>query len=146
MQIERISYRKTFNLGNYSSESIGVDILLNEGEDAKQALEEAKKLVIEYHKENNPQIYEEQDYEGMGTSIEDCMAAKYVDSGNKFVGQSQAIKPSNPSPQKLSQEETIIRDIHTCKDITTLNAYKLIAKNNPTIKQHFESKMSELSL
>jgi hypothetical protein len=52
MTIDRISYQKTFNLGNYSSERIGVDMVLNEGEDAKFALSECKKLVEEYHRES----------------------------------------------------------------------------------------------
>lgn len=58
---------------------------------------------------------------------------------------------SNPLPQtlstqpKLSQEETIIRDIHTCTELKTLQAYKLIAKNNPTIQEHYTAKLSELS-
>ena len=52
MHIQTINYQKTFNLGNYSSEKIGVEIVLNAGEDAKQALDTAKALVEEYHKEN----------------------------------------------------------------------------------------------
>ena len=130
MKIDKVSYQKTFNLGNYSSERIGVDILLNEGEDAKEALATAKQLVTEYHKENNPQIYEEQE-EG-------------ILIGEPFRNSTQIVQqPAAPIP-KLSQEETIIRDIHTCTELKTLQAYKLIAKNNPKIQEHYTAKLSEL--
>ena len=59
MHIQTINYQKTFNLGNYSSEKIGVEIVLNAGEDAKQALDTAKALVEEYHKENFKEIAQE---------------------------------------------------------------------------------------
>lgn len=50
MQIEKISYHKTFNLGNYSNEKIGVDILLAPGENPLDAFAEAKKQVEKSHK------------------------------------------------------------------------------------------------
>jgi organic radical activating enzyme len=52
MHIEKVNYQKVFNLGSYQSERIGVELVLNKGEDAKFALEEAKKLVEEFHQEN----------------------------------------------------------------------------------------------
>ena len=52
MHIQVINYQRTFNLGNYASEKIGVEVAINAGEDAKEALETAKSLVEEYHKEN----------------------------------------------------------------------------------------------
>ena len=50
MHIQVINYQRTFNLGNYASEKIGVEVAINAGEDAKEALETAKSLVEEYHK------------------------------------------------------------------------------------------------
>jgi hypothetical protein len=66
MHIQVINYQRTFNLGNYASEKIGVEVAINAGEDAKEALETAKSLVEEYHKENVAKLkdlgyfYEEQ--------------------------------------------------------------------------------------
>jgi hypothetical protein len=59
MHIQTVNYQKTFNLGNYSSEKIGVEIVLNAGEDAKKALDTAKELVEEYHKENFKEVNQE---------------------------------------------------------------------------------------
>jgi hypothetical protein len=50
MQIEKVSYHKTFNLGNYSNERIGVDIVLAPGESPLDAFAEAKKQVEKSHK------------------------------------------------------------------------------------------------
>ena len=49
MKIERISYHKTFNLGNYSNEKIGIDIAIAEGEDPLEAFAQAKKQVEKSH-------------------------------------------------------------------------------------------------
>ncbi len=50
MQIEKVSYHKTFNLGNYSNEKIGADIILAPDENPLDAFAEAKKQVEKSHK------------------------------------------------------------------------------------------------
>ena len=57
MRIDRINYQKTFNLGNYCSEKVGVEMEVEPGE-ANKALDEAKKFVEDWHKSNNPQLYD----------------------------------------------------------------------------------------
>lgn len=49
MTIEKISYHKTFNLGNYSNEKIGIDVLLGPDESPLDAFAEAKKQVEKSH-------------------------------------------------------------------------------------------------
>lgn len=49
MHIEKVSYHKTFNLGNYSNEKIGLDIVLAPGDDPLEAFAEAKKQVEKSH-------------------------------------------------------------------------------------------------
>jgi hypothetical protein len=50
MNIERISYHKTFNLGNYSNEKIGIDIAVGEGENPIEVFAEAKRQVEKSHR------------------------------------------------------------------------------------------------
>lgn len=50
MKIQTIQYHKVFNLGNYSNEKIGVDVVIAEGEDPLDAFAEAKRLVEKSHK------------------------------------------------------------------------------------------------
>ena len=45
MKATKIKYEKTFNLGNYSNEVIGVEIELADGETAKDAIEKARRYV-----------------------------------------------------------------------------------------------------
>ena len=56
MKITEITYNRTFNLGNFNSERIGVKVDINEGESASEALETAKQLVEETHKNNYPNL------------------------------------------------------------------------------------------
>ena len=44
MHIQTIIYQRTFNLGNYSSEKIGVEFAINQGESANKALDIAQKI------------------------------------------------------------------------------------------------------
>ena len=50
MQIEKISYHKTFNLGNYSNEKIGIDIVVGPEENPTEVFAEAKRQVEKSHK------------------------------------------------------------------------------------------------
>ena len=52
MEFRTINYQKTFNLGNYQSERIGVEIVLEQGESANKAIDLAKQFVEECHLNN----------------------------------------------------------------------------------------------
>lgn len=56
MYIEKVSYKRTYNLGNFSSEVIGVEFALNKDESEVVALERAKQIVEETHKKNYPNL------------------------------------------------------------------------------------------
>lgn len=56
MTPERVSYQKTFNLGSYQSERIGVDMLLSPGDDPEEALKQCKAMVESFHIETIPVI------------------------------------------------------------------------------------------
>ena len=45
MKVLKINYSKVFSLGNYENEKIGIEIEINEGEDATIAMAAAKKFV-----------------------------------------------------------------------------------------------------
>lgn len=49
--ITKVTYRKTYNLGSFQSEAIGVEMELNENEDPLTAFREMNKLTDEYHAE-----------------------------------------------------------------------------------------------
>lgn len=53
MKATKIKYEKTFNLGNYSNEVIGVEIELADGETAKDAIEKAREYVNKLQYDNS---------------------------------------------------------------------------------------------
>lgn len=58
MRVDRINYQKTFNLGNYTSERVGLEAELESGDDAQLCILELKKQVELIAKVNNPNIGE----------------------------------------------------------------------------------------
>ena len=79
MNIKTVYYQKTFNLGNYNSERIGVEVALNEGENAGEALDTARNLVEEYHsKIQKPETEQEKcvTYDDPLECINDCTTLK----------------------------------------------------------------------
>jgi len=104
MHINQISYQKTFNLGNYSSERIGVEIVINEGEDAKEALNTAKALVEEYHKQS-------------ANDLPQCL--QYAFPEPSTTDPLPTIQTSEQLPEW--REQTLEEQIRSCTDITVLN-------------------------
>lgn len=49
MKATKVIYEKTFNLGNYQNEVIGIEIELAEGEKASEAMDMAKRFVEAKH-------------------------------------------------------------------------------------------------
>ena len=121
MHIEKVNYQKTFNLGNYSSEKIGVELCLNAGEDAKEALNVAKELVEEYHKEN---------------------VAKLKELGF-FLPEQEPIEVIERSQPKSLAEKTK-PFIDACKTVEELKAWELMSKNNPELADYYEKKLHSI--
>lgn len=118
MHIQTINYQKTFNLGNYSSERIGVEISINAGEDAKEALETAKQLVEEFHKESKSQ---------------EPVSEPYSEPV-------QVIKTQ--SPKTLAEKTKHFIDL--CKSKQELKAWELMCKNNSELKEYYDQKFKTL--
>lgn len=84
MKATKIKYEKTFNLGNYSNEVIGVEVELGEGENALTAIEAARDYVnkVQRHAkdveilnamESNPGRYDVAAYKQAQKNCEDSL-------------------------------------------------------------------------
>lgn len=115
MQIEKVSYHKTFNLGNYSNEKIGIDIVLAPGEDPLDAFAEAKKQVEKSHRffQELPRYEQAQkvvdnpdDYTGRemkaAQDIIKAFEANYPDFISKFIPVSRQLKEA---PEEYSYRD-----------------------------------------
>jgi hypothetical protein len=120
MQITTVNYTRTFNLGNYSSEKIGVELSINEGESANQALDVAKDLVEEYHKKNVIRLKEL----------------------NFFY--EEKIEEIIPTQSKETLTEKTKKFIDSCKTKEELKAWELMSKSNPELLKHYNNKLKSL--
>lgn len=115
MKVDRISYQKVFPLGMYINERIGLEIQLDDGEDATIALSKAKAMVESFHIENNKGLYVEVNQE--------------------------AIPIQKPEEIRIG---LLIQDIESCKDIKTLESYKLLVKGKPDFQKAYDNKLKQL--
>jgi hypothetical protein len=125
MHIQTINYTRTFNLGNYSSEKIGVEFALNPGESANKALDNARELVEEYHKKSLKQIEE---------------------AGFYFEQDEPIIEKIIPTQSKKTLTEKTKDFIDSCNTIEDLKAWELMSKNNPELQEHYNNKLNNLKL
>ena len=123
MHIQTINYTRTFNLGNYSSEKIGVEFALNPGESADKALDNARQLVEEYHKKSVKQIEE---------------------AGLYFEQDEPIVEKVIPTQSKNTLTERTKEFINSCKTKQELKAWELMCKNNPELMEYYNNKLNNL--
>ena len=124
MTITTVSYQKTYNLGNYSSERIGVEVSINEGENAMEALDTAKKLCQEFHEKNNP---EPPQSSVVSVPFEEIAAIQPPKIDKKTA--------------KEQQEQKLIDDINSCTELKVLESYRLIAKSNKKLQTTYDYRL-----
>jgi hypothetical protein len=121
MHIQTVNYTRTFNLGNYSSEKIGVEFSLNQGESANKALDIARELVEEYHKQNVIRLKE------LGYFYDEQVPEEVI-----------------PTQSKKTLAEKTKDFIDSCKTKEELKAWELMSKNNPELLKHYNNKLNTL--
>jgi hypothetical protein len=126
MHIQTVSYTRTFNLGNYSSEKIGVEFALNQGESANKALDVARELVEQYHSENVKRLSKLREFLGISDS--------YQEEINEMI----------PTQSKKTLAEKTKDFIDSCKTKEELKAWELMSKSNPELLQHYNNKLNTL--
>ena len=125
MHIQTINYTRTFNLGNYSSEKIGVEFALNEGESANKALDYARELVEQYHSENVKRLKELSEF--CGVPYNDVVYEEVI-----------------PTQSKKTLAEKTKEFINSCKTKDELKSWELMAKSNPDLMEVYNTKLKSL--
>lgn len=124
MEFEKVSYQRVFNLGNYESVRIGADVLINPGEDAKQALNTAKEFVEQWHKENSN-------------------VSNYADHTPEIPIIPLRFKEGSMEIQ--IKEGTLYEQIKSCTSKAVLKAvYEKIVKGKPELEEIYQAKLKEL--
>ena len=123
MRITTINYRHTYNIGNYSSESIGFEATVDEREDEQQALATLKQLAHKFHLESNKELY---------APIE-------------TVADSPAVPVQQVSALDNDVRFDLIHAISTCTEIKVLETYRLMVKNDKQAQEVYQSQLNKLS-
>ena len=124
MHIQTINYTRTFNLGNYSSEKIGVEFALNQGESANKALDVARELVEQYHAEN---VKRQNDFYDETLWVNRILGTEVV-----------------PTQSKQTLAEKTKAFIDSCKTKEELKAWELMSKSNPELLEYYNNKLNTL--
>ena len=124
-KITSVSYAKLYNLGLFQNERVGVEASIDDGEDPKIVMGFLKKLANEFHYESNKELYEMK-----GMKVTDIQEGEPI------------VQLTNP---RTDQVQSIINDIGTCTELKTLEAYRLIAKNNPEIQTAYDNQLKKLN-
>lgn len=61
MSYYKVIFAKLYANSAFLNERIGIEILVEQGQDPKEALQEAKRISDEFHKESNPELYKHND-------------------------------------------------------------------------------------
>lgn len=117
MRISTISYTKVYPLGQYTNEKICVELIVEKGDNAKQALQEAKALADEFHKENLKNVPE------IG-----------------FEEPAEMIQTQSPK-SLIEKTKAFIDD---CKTLEELKAWEFMAKSKVELKEYYDNKMLKL--
>lgn len=122
MPITSVSYQRTYTVGPYMTEKIGVEASVDEGQDPKFVLAELKKLTDEVHEANNPHLQ-----------------------------QTDAPLPPEPAvlPEiKVDRPpvDMILDGIMNAKDGSDLSGYKLLIKNNQKWTDAYQKRAKELGI
>jgi hypothetical protein len=128
MHIQTVSYTRTFNLGNYSSEKIGVEFSLNAGDSANKALDHARELVEQYHAENVKR--QKELYESIVYPLEAPIA----------LYKEEII----PTQTKQTLAEKTKAFIDSCKTKEELKAWELMSKSNLELLEYYNNKLNTL--
>lgn len=138
MKITTVNYQKVFPLGQYINERIGVEIQVDPDESEVDALREAKRIVEQFHKDNNPQLYTE-------TTVHNN--SQFEDSPNAPWNLRKADEQPPYTPK--TQPHSTIEAINSCTTLKVLQEFDLIVKNMsskyPEIKEAYDNKLKQLT-
>ena len=150
MKVTSISYQKTFNLGNYQSERLGVEVEVGEYEYADELMKEAKELVEKMHRDGNPGLYIQVNTqfanpEQRGTEERIVQSVQQVSVVGEPLPQ-QVMKAMTPEEKKKASIQNYIEVIKIARSEKALSLYKAMVEreNNPELTEAYNNKLSEL--
>jgi len=119
----KISYQRTYSIGPYLTEKIGLEDEVPDGIDPLQVFQQLKEMSDKAHEELNPHLQ------------------------NPTPVQSDIVygKPVAEVPRTREDElASIINEINTCTDLKVLKTYSLLMKVYPEAQSEYDKKLQSL--
>lgn len=116
MTIKTVNYSKIFAISSFLNERIGIEIEINEGEDAKMALSVAKSLAEEFHKESNPDLYKFNDVPLTADETADIAAMALCETPEKLGREFKNRLTKNTKPYYMDRLKTLTNGFSTHAD------------------------------
>jgi hypoxanthine phosphoribosyltransferase len=146
MKITKVSYGKTYPLGNYSSERIDLEASVDEGESISLAINTLKEICDIEHKSNNPKLFQEQEYKQLNEEPPQIPIQKYQMHDSEK--ESAAVYMSYGEPSKpITQEQKFLNLINLATSTKELSMYEKTANNHKyqNLKEAYNKKYNQLN-
>jgi hypothetical protein len=151
MVITKVSYGKTYPLGNYSSERIDLEASIDNIETVEEVLQELRDKCDSIHKTNNPHLYNPHLYQ------EESIVSEWINSPlfqpstteplpTTTISASAYVPCGEPS-HPLTQEQKFLQLISLATSTKELSMYEKTANNPkyPNLKEAYDNKLKELT-
>jgi len=127
MNIISVNYNRTYAIGPFLNEKIGVEATIEEGDNPIEVLKSLKELADNFNKIANPHLEPEEQ--------------KFFDAvGSK--GFLNAVQPIDEREMKIGK--SMPEQIMSCDSMKVLESYKLLVKNNDEWKAAYDLRFEQL--
>lgn len=134
-----IRYSKKFPYAPYLNEDIGFEMTIGEHENPLEKMEELRQMAKQFHKKNNPHLYQEQ-----GTVV---VSSQWEEKYHTQEQPTVTTYSTQPIDNQLTQEQKIHNLITQSTSILELEQYKLLSNNKkyPSLKEVWDKQYEKLT-
>jgi len=125
MQIISVNYNRTYAIGPFLNEKIGVEATIEEGDNPIEVLKSLKELADSFNKIANPHLEEPKFFDAVGSK-----------------GFLNAVQPIDEREMKIGK--SMPEQIMSCDSMKVLESYKLLVKNNDEWKAAYDLRFEQL--
>lgn len=130
MKIDKISYQKTYSIGPYLTDRIGLEASLEGHESCGEALLQLKAEADKAHKELNPHLYQESAHMPLPSPL-------FRTSPGPSVMEIQT--------EKTDKSRTYTMCIQEAATLEELKEFKLLASNDKELYSAYNQRLKELT-
>ncbi len=132
MYVNTAYYQQNFQVGEFLYRHYGFGVCVPQGGDSKQAMDEAKRLVEEYHKEDTKKD---------NSSITEYPAPLPYENRRVTITDLPVIETQS----RKGLLEYYIDEIYKIKTLNKLNEFQAIAKSYPVIQEAYNFQFEKLT-